>query len=1268
MPKRFAVVETHVACAIQLSPKQVPNVDVTFSRTVILFKFPAINRAKTVIKDFNQSRSFWMEQRSREMRNKDKTSSDSPRNSILDATNNLVMNITILFRDRSVVCIPLYSNKNRPFTSALLFGLKDAEVGVSLLGKTKAETKFTDFKIVFAENFEHSMDECWINGQETTPTNFMLFPRGICEFHLNTVKSERTQRRRLIASVHCSIKGLTFDLDSSIGNLIGAVKSTCSAVDDDQDLDPSEYKSVKTCLDEVAYNDDIDSKSEFASLVKLESRIRWVENKIFEQTRKLTGIRLQKPTDATYEWELRRLKKLQLVRVKQFKESMLDRLKRNKLREKHFKKTNVIKTKLEDVGEGEEEANEESVSVTGELSTESVKDSAVLKPPSNIAAGTALRQLEMIAEMKDNIARDDNVINDKLAIGFDMRFFGEAGECTLRNRTLTDAMSTGSTLNVDKRSSKDKNTEFTRMSLPSLEAKAYYSSDDIIKKPQTIIKSKQSLKKAGNLMPSLYISANVANMPQETTFTPLIADFLQEFLETLPHNMPLQALIGKIPNIKRQTKSCVFQHENETDTFSMTDTESLLTGIDSKLMVNILLAITIQSSAIRFEARQQRLGAMDLLLQLPSLKLIASCRNSTVKNDLHVSLCLRSFSVCFYNPHQPSPLDALSLTLDRFMVAISRSSVLLYSSTHVKIASIIDIGQATFTYDMRKLSELIAFPRPWYRKAIAQRLLLGRNQSTKAASTTHSSSSRPGTKTKNKLVLEASVKVKWEAFNAKIQMSSAMAFWYKFQLHPSVERKLNIHFALGLMTHEASGGAISGTLRMTNTAYYFTWTSLDNKPSSFSSKINFTELEMRINWMSRTVVVAIFDQPSLLIYDEWKLYYDQEGKEQIRDSQAFLTTTSTTSKVINTVKSPKMFHWAKVLDLVTDIQMGSLVFPLPNAKNGSTIVGARLVFAGEQASLVLMDGEITANRFFFFRWALFYLNHPTLIFSNIAQYAFIDEKQTVGIDLREKFLLKLSGLTKQTKLHSNQWTSAICKAERRQGQTWPKQSTVRECLMSRIDDALTELFSPSQDSNKPLVLELFELPALDSVFTSFQKVSIDCDELRNVKSKVVSSLVCDFHYALGVQTDFTAQVSFLPELLRSYLIEMVRHQINLPGNVLFLHQDKRNQEESKKLSNKQGDEQIKCDQRQYICKEWKVDPKLRFIDKVKWDPPVIDDILRKLQIFDHRNTIPKVVQRHALDQCDVFASKALFLTVKTAKDASIKTNVKSRRNPPDAMR
>jgi hypothetical protein len=37
----------------------------------------------------------------------------------------------------------------------------------------------------------------------------------------------------------------------------------------------------------------------------------------------------------------------------------------------------------------------------------------------------------------------------------------------------------------------------------------------------------------------------------------------------------------------------------------------------------------------------------------------------------------------------------------------------------------VDIGSASFKYDMRRLTEILAFPRAWYRRSIVRRLFLG---------------------------------------------------------------------------------------------------------------------------------------------------------------------------------------------------------------------------------------------------------------------------------------------------------------------------------------------------------------------------------------------------------------------------------------------------------------------------------------------------------------------------------------------------------------
>ncbi|XP_059821063.1 bridge-like lipid transfer protein family member 1 [Hypanus sabinus] len=85
--------------------------------------------------------------------------------------------------------------------------------------------------------------------------------------------------------------------------------------------------------------------------------------------------------------------------------------------------------------------------------------------------------------------------------------------------------------------------------------------------------------------------------------------------------------------------------------------------------------------------------------------------------------------------------DSLSINLEFVKVSLSRmrrsgGSSLFDNQTPIKINSkmettlinisaVCDIGSASFKYDMRRLSEILAFPRAWYRRSIARRLFLG---------------------------------------------------------------------------------------------------------------------------------------------------------------------------------------------------------------------------------------------------------------------------------------------------------------------------------------------------------------------------------------------------------------------------------------------------------------------------------------------------------------------------------------------------------------
>ncbi|XP_069098559.1 bridge-like lipid transfer protein family member 1 isoform X3 [Pleurodeles waltl] len=85
--------------------------------------------------------------------------------------------------------------------------------------------------------------------------------------------------------------------------------------------------------------------------------------------------------------------------------------------------------------------------------------------------------------------------------------------------------------------------------------------------------------------------------------------------------------------------------------------------------------------------------------------------------------------------------DSLSINLEFVKVSLSRmrrsggtsffetpstnKTASKLDTTLINISAVCDIGSASFKYDMRRLSEILAFPRAWYRRSIARRLFLG---------------------------------------------------------------------------------------------------------------------------------------------------------------------------------------------------------------------------------------------------------------------------------------------------------------------------------------------------------------------------------------------------------------------------------------------------------------------------------------------------------------------------------------------------------------
>ena len=136
--------------------------------------------------------------------------------------------------------------------------------------------------------------------------------------------------------------------------------------------------------------------------------------------------------------------------------------------------------------------------------------------------------------------------------------------------------------------------------------------------------------------------------------------------------------------------------------------------------------------------------------------------SSVHQGGLSVTGCLNDFSLYVFHPYgagrkqRPeemvfSPLsseerkDSLSVHVAFVKFHLSRSRKLTYEqemmrnlessgqkqgNACVRFCTIINIGSASFKYDMRRLTEILIFPRAWYRRNLVRRLFLGEVKTT----------------------------------------------------------------------------------------------------------------------------------------------------------------------------------------------------------------------------------------------------------------------------------------------------------------------------------------------------------------------------------------------------------------------------------------------------------------------------------------------------------------------------------------------------------
>ncbi|KAJ1353025.1 hypothetical protein KIN20_009565 [Parelaphostrongylus tenuis] len=657
---------------------------IALNRPILLIKSSAVDKAILLWLNYKNTYDYWRAERSRVVRAANKRS-NSLQHAVFSqpqVTQGINMNLSLAINNGMYVCMPLYSQDLTDGMPALVLSLQKSDVSVCIVKELACQASFHGFKLNFIDNFDElSLSESVKEATGETQTNYFFFPQGT--YQLCSQASGGADDAKWVLSVRSQMRGMVIDLDQRIGKFTKMVVSTFSSLGDSENY-------IDDKLSNVSDDDDnmIEGGNELKKL-RPEERVLWMERKMHEQSTLVSNLIASKASEKRIDAERSKLRQYELIRFKEFRRSMIEKIRRRTA--KREEKT------------------------------------------SRALSNNDLQRLARVASEVRTAESDDSGRGqtESVQMHIDVQISIETGQCTLRT-AKQEALAMVPVI-VKKPSSKDLRTKalisshpanLTRFSIPSLDMRGHYLSAKAasaspplsLKEPfmsaASMANPLQSQPNSKSKCGCFYLATALASMPTETVVTPHLADYLEQVLDPLP--ISSGATVTSAPTV------------NETQ-----EGMSHIVGMDTSVLpMDVLFFLTVQSSTIRFDGQQQRSSAADCLLKLPCLSLMASTRRSvgdTYVGGVDFSATLSAFSLSIYSPHQQSTAhDALSLTLDHLSFVVSRSK---NSSTEtdnrVKFVLTSNIGAAEFNYDMRRLSELMAFPKPWYRAAIARRVFFG---------------------------------------------------------------------------------------------------------------------------------------------------------------------------------------------------------------------------------------------------------------------------------------------------------------------------------------------------------------------------------------------------------------------------------------------------------------------------------------------------------------------------------------------------------------
>ncbi|CAK9293631.1 unnamed protein product [Gordionus sp. m RMFG-2023] len=384
-------------------------------------------------------------------------------------------------------------------------------------------------------------------------------------------------------------------------------------------------------------------------------------------------------------------------------------------------------------------------------------------------------------------------------------------------------------------------------------------------------------------------------------------------------------------------------------------------------------------------------------------------------------------------------------------------------------------------------------------------------------------------------------------------------------------------------------------------------------------------------------------------------------------------------------------YWVKIRNLIQRVSCRLLV-PIPdtniNSSDNSLLLGGSFLFQGNHLSLACFYGINFRAK----TWAIFSMREISVIFSSsnpgpnfirqlknvsatLKQEGTVDEvrcreamaKNGIeaiidSLNITQNILFQL-GLPLETIAHEKAkkiYTEmAIIMKITRSHYIPPKSSTIQEwCNYAFYKSSIDDIESfPFIEARRPVIIKdfrnmsaetIFSLPRLQFNVKSEHKICHDIGSQASqttIQMNIEYDFLSEFENHILVSVDAEA-LAFLHDLIISYTNKNYGLQ-NLS------RKSSTTQITSSDISDMESFQAN--DFRKFICRTWRLEPTLRIIS---WkgqhlEAYGVDYILHKLGFTHARLTIPKWIQRAAMDPLDKFLSMALYYIL-TNSDKFIK--------------